>query len=139
LLDWFDGEESDEAMSHYALERIDQLYSKMGYPNAFAASATTNKFYVQGHLHANTLLEGKTEDNWFFSLLKSGEKYELNYDYNAALDQTFFFYNVVMGELSQPKGVAGIGIDPGGLISQFVSRKITDNSEVWMVDSSGNI
>lgn len=139
LLDWFANEETDETLSHYALERIDQLYSKMGYPNAFAASASSKKFYVQGHLHANTLSESSTTDAWFFSMLKSGQKYELNYDYNAALDQTFFFYNVVMGELTQPKGVAGIGIDPGGLISQFVSRKITENSEVWMVDSSGNI
>ncbi len=139
LLDWFAGEESDETLSHYALEKVDQLYSKMGYPNAFAASVTSNKFYVQGHVHANTLSQNNAADSWFFSLLGSSQKFELNYDYNAALDQTFFFYNVVMGDVHNPQGVAGVGIDPGALISQFVNRKITANSEVWMVDASGNV
>jgi methyl-accepting chemotaxis protein len=139
LIDWFASGESDRALSHYALEKVDQLYSKMGYPNAFAVSNSTKKFYVQGHTHANTLSESNSSDRWFYDLLRTGERYKLNYDYNAALDQTFFFYNVVMGDLSNPSGIAGVGIDPGALINQFVSRKITQNAVVWMVDSSGNV
>ncbi|WP_062123250.1 methyl-accepting chemotaxis protein [Geofilum rubicundum] len=139
LLDWFASEESNGDLSHYALEKVDQLYSKMDYPNAFAASATTNKFYIQGHAHVNTLARSNPSDGWFFNLMDAGQKYELNYDYNASLDQTFFFYNVLMGDLENPLGVAGVGIDPGELIHQFVSRKITENAEVWMVDASGNV
>lgn len=136
---WFEGGEEDESLSFYALDKLDMLNKKMGYPNSFAVSHTTKNFYTHNHQKVFVLSEDKADDVWYFNLLKTGEKSELNYDYNPSLDQTLFFFNVVMGDVTNPKGIAGVGVDPGDLIKQFTARKITPNSQIWMVDASGKV
>lgn len=139
LNEWFAGGERQQEIQSTALAKIDQMVSSSGYPNAFAASSATLKFYTQGHRMVNILSQANESDRWFFNMMKSGQKHELNYDYNPALDQTFFFINVVMGDLRSPNGIAGVGIDPGDLVSQFANKKLTPNSSMWMVDQEGKI
>lgn len=136
---WFAGGENDESLSFQALEKLNVLNKKMGYPNAFAASVKSRFFYTHNHQKVFMLSEEKNADVWFFNMLKSGKKSELNYDYNPSLNQTLFFFNIVMGDTSNPLGIAGVGVDPGNLISQFANRKITPNSKIWMVDENGKV
>src|SRR5690554_713042 len=139
LLHWFEGADDEEELAPFALGKLDQLYTERAYPSVFAASVTTNHFYTQGHRHANTLFADRESDQWFYQLMASGQRFELNYDYNEALDQTFFFFNVLMGDVQAPVGVAGIGIDPGGLIQQFAESRLTERSRMWMIDAVGQV
>lgn len=71
--------------------------------------------------------------------MKTKQKSALNYDYNQELNQTLFFFNILMGDVNNPVGTAGVGINPAAMVEEFKQRKITPNSRLWMVDAQGRI
>jgi hypothetical protein len=112
LIKWFEGGETNTDFKDIALDKIDMYAKKMGYPTVFAANRVTKNYYAEGHKLIEVLSEEDEDDTWFFNSLRSGKKIDINYDYNSELDETFFFYNVLMGDTSNPVGVAGIAINP---------------------------
>ena len=139
LIHWFQSAESDTSLRHLALSKIDMFAEKMGYPSVFAVNRETGNYYTENFRKIDIVDPNDPDDSWFFESLKSGQKSALNYDYNAELDQTFFFYNILIGNPENPAGVAGVSVNPSEIVQTFNSRKITENSWMWMVDQNGKI
>ncbi|WP_291859685.1 methyl-accepting chemotaxis protein [Marinilabilia sp.] len=139
LIKWFQSSEADTSLRHLALSKIDMFAEKMGYPSVFAVNKFTGNYYTENFQLIDVVDSGDEDDSWFFQSIKSGQKSALSYDYNAELDQTLFFYNVLMGNPESPIGVAGVSVNPSEIISAFNERQITDNSRMWMVDNTGKI
>ncbi|PWE01022.1 methyl-accepting chemotaxis protein [Marinilabilia rubra] len=139
LLEWFQSGETDTTLKKLALAKLDMFAEKMGYPSVFAVNNTTHRYYTENYQMIDVVDPSDSDDSWFFQTISSGKKKSLNYDYNAELDQTFFFYNILMGNPSNPSGVAGLSLNPTVVVEAFNSRKITPNSKMWMVDEVGKI
>jgi len=139
LVEWFKNGEADTTQKHLALEKINMFSEQLGYPSVFAVNNITKNYYTEGFKLLDVVSKDDPDDSWFFQSMKSGQKTALNYDYNAELDQTFFFYNVLMGDPSDPIGVAGISINPSEIVQAFNDRRITPGSEMWIVDGKGKI
>jgi methyl-accepting chemotaxis protein len=139
LLKWFQTAEADTSLKQLALSKIDMFAEKMGYPSVFAVNKSTGNYYTENFKLIDVVDSDDADDSWFFESLQSGKKSALNYDYNAELDQTFFFYNILMGNPDNPAGVAGVGVNPTEIVSAFNNQRITENSRMWMVNNSGKI
>ncbi|WP_462316875.1 methyl-accepting chemotaxis protein [Marinilabilia sp.] len=139
LLEWFQSGEADSTLKNLALAKLDMFAEKMGYPSVFAVNRTTQRYYTENYKMIDVVDSDDDDDSWFFQSIKSGKKKSLNYDYNSELDQTLFFYNILMGNPSDPAGVAGLSLNPSEVVSAFNQRKITPNSQMWMVDENGKI
>lgn len=139
LIKWFQSSEADTSLKHLALSKIDMVAEKMGYPSVFAVNQFTGNYYTDNFKLIDIVNSGDDDDSWFFQTISSGQKSSLSYDYNAKLDQTLFFYNVLMGSPENPVGVAGVSVNPSEVVSAFNERQITDNSRMWMVDNTGKI
>jgi methyl-accepting chemotaxis protein len=139
LVKWFSEGEKDATLKEVSLDKLDQTKTGLGYLTVFAVNNVTKNYYQENHKLLDVISESDPDDSWFFDLMKSGTKAVLNYDYNAELDQTLFFFNVLMGTPSNPLGTAGVGLNPESLVEEFRKRSITPNSELWIVDGVGNI
>jgi methyl-accepting chemotaxis protein len=138
LSKWFQGGETDPELEKLALERIDQL-TGADYFTSFAVNRVTNSYWSNGYKKIDKLSESDPDDQWFFSLMKSREKFVLNFDYNQELDETFLFVNVLMGSAENPTGVAGVGMKPNMLVEELQKRKVTESSHLWLIDNKGMI
>lgn len=87
----------------------------------------------------DVISESDPDDSWYFDFIKAGKKVVLNFDYNQELNQTLFFFNVLMGTPSNPLGTAGVGMNPESMVKEFKSRKLTENSRLWLIDGQGKI
>lgn len=139
LVKWFKEGEVNPMLKEVALEKLTQTKVGLNYLTVFAVNNVTKNYYQENSKLLDILTESDPDDSWFFDLMKAGNKAVLNYDYNAELDQTLFFFNVLMGTPSNPLGTAGVGLNPELLVEEFRKRSITPNSELWIVDGSGNI
>ena len=139
LIEWFKSGEADTTQKKLVLEKINMFSEQMGYPSVFAVNNQTKNYYTEGFKLLDVVSSDDPDDSWFFQAIQSGQKTAFNYDYNAELDETFFFYNVLMGNPQNPAGVAGISINPTKMVEAFNERKITPGSEMWMVDENGKI
>jgi methyl-accepting chemotaxis protein len=138
LIKWFQGGETDPALEKLALERIDQL-TGTDYFTSFAVNKVTYSYWSNGYKKIDKLSESDPDDQWFFGLMKDKQKFVLNFDYNQELDETFLFVNVLMGNADNPTGVAGVGMKPNMLVEELQKRKVTESSQLWLIDSKGVI
>lgn len=83
--------------------------------------------------------ESDNDDSWFFDFMKHPKPVVLNFDYNAELKQSLFFFNALIGTQQHPMGVAGVGLNPENVIKKLTSRKLTPNSKLWILNESGDI
>ena len=139
LVKWFKDGEKDEALKQLALTKIDKTKTELGYLTVFAVNNLTRNYYQEGYKRLDVMTESDPDDSWFFDLMKSKRKSTLNYDYNAEMKQTLFFFNIIMGDINNPEGTAGVGINPAALVDEFKQRKITPGSRLWMIDGQGKI
>lgn len=104
LVKWFSDGEKDATLKEVSLDKLDQTKTGLGYLTVFAVNNVTKNYYQENHRLLDVISESDPDDSWFFDLMKSGKKAVLNYDYNGELDQTLFFFNVLMGTPSNPLG-----------------------------------
>ncbi|TAJ08097.1 methyl-accepting chemotaxis protein [Marinilabiliaceae bacterium JC017] len=139
LNQWFAGHENDEQLKGLALERIDQLQKKYDYFTVFAVNKFTHNYWQENGELQDVISETDPDDSWFFDMMDSGEKLALNFDYNQELKQTLLFVNVLMGDVNNPIGTAGVGINPKTLVDEFQRRRLTENSQLWLIDQKGKV
>lgn len=139
LIKWFTGGEKDDVLKEIVLDKIDMTKQKLGYLTVFAVNDVTKKYYQEGHVLLDVVSENDPNDKWYFDLMKSQRKTTLNYDYNNQRNQTLFFFDILMGDVNKPVGIAGVGLNPEALVTDFKERRITPNSRLWMVDGKGKI
>ncbi len=138
LTKWFSEGEVDDALGQLAKDKLTSI-TNFGYFTVFAVNNITKNYWAENGKLVEVVQEGDPDDSWFFDFLGDGHKVALNFDYNESLNQTLFFFNVLMGSQSNPIGVAGVGMNPENMIKEFMSKKITENSHLWIINSAGVI
>ncbi|MCW3788698.1 methyl-accepting chemotaxis protein [Plebeiibacterium sediminum] len=138
LIKWFENED-DEVLKQLLLSRLDMTVSGLGYFTVFAVNAATNNYWAEGFKKLDTVSESDPDDSWFFDSMNSGKKILTNFDYNKNLDQTGLFINVLIGDPSNPSGVAGVGLNPTKLVKQLNKKKYSENSYMCIIDELGTI
>ncbi|MCU4162825.1 methyl-accepting chemotaxis protein [Carboxylicivirga caseinilyticus] len=136
---WFINNESDDELKDLALKRLDDLQKKYEYFTVFAVSNITYHYWQEDYKLLDVVSKEDPDDSWFFGFIDNKEKVALNFDYNQELDQTLLFINVLMGDGSNPVGTTGVGLNPEILVKEFQNRKLTANSDLWMIDSNGKV
>ncbi|MCT4646936.1 MAG: methyl-accepting chemotaxis protein [Carboxylicivirga sp.] len=139
LVAWFESEEKEESIRELALDKLDAVINEFGYFTIFATSNLTYNYWMDKHKLNDVVSPDDPDDSWFFSTIKSGQRISTTFDYNKELDQTGFFINVIMGDVNNPLGVAGVGINPTDLVHELNTKKFSENSLMCVVDGNGNI
>lgn len=138
ILKWFSEGEVDPDLGVLAKAKLTSI-TNSGYFTVFAVNKTTNNYWAENDKLIEVVSEGDPDDSWFFDFLRDGNQVALNFDYNESLNQTLFFFNVLMGSSANPQGVAGVGMNPDNMIKEFMSKKITENSHLWIINSEGEV
>jgi phosphoserine phosphatase RsbU/P len=108
----------------------------------FVTSAESGAYYYresdtpfsgepQYHLSADS-----PDDHWFFNVLASGEKLNINVNHDTRLGTTRVWLNVLIEEQGRVLGLAGTGIDLTGFIERFIN---TDDAGItpMIIDEQG--
>lgn len=136
---WFSDAESDESLKELSLQKINNLQKNYDYFTVFAVNSLTRNYWQEDYKLIDVLAEDDPDDSWFFGLMANPVETVLNFDYNEERNQTLLFVNVLMGELENPRGIAGVGLNPDVLVDEFRKRKLTENSQLWLIDAEGKI
>ncbi|WP_430811678.1 MULTISPECIES: methyl-accepting chemotaxis protein [unclassified Carboxylicivirga] len=139
LNNWFTNREANDELKEMNLSKLDQMVTDLDYEIAFAASALTNNFYTNGFILADELNQDEEDDSWFYNFIKSGQQLEANLDFNAQLNKTALFINVLMGDINNPLGAAGVGINIDELAQILTSRKFSQGADLWVIDGKGQV
>ncbi|UAW98243.1 biofilm regulation protein phosphatase SiaA [Halopseudomonas nanhaiensis] len=85
-----------------------------------------------------TLSRDKDSDSWFFATLRNAEAFNINVDYNALLDTTKVWFNILVTDDQKVLGLAGSGVDLSTFIRDFIA---TDEPGVspMIIDTQGAI
>ena len=136
---WFEGTlEADEInlTKQLYMEKMNNLINQN--LTAFAASKASDEFWIGNNL-ISVLDEDTVDDSWFYDTLSSGIKATTNVDSNDQLQTTSLWINVLMGDVENPVGVAGIGIELTNLVKDFIESKPSENSILMLLDSNNII
>jgi len=121
----------DSNVSKPVIEELYSFVNQFSTNAAFVASMPASAFYfidakslagvdTSTFKPTNMLKEGDEDDIWFFNTLGQQEPYNFNVDYNAKLNMTKLWINVVMKDGAEHIGVVGTGIDISQFIDEFV-------------------
>lgn len=139
VIQWIAGAETDERLGAYSTTKMNDIAQRYDYANAFIVSAVTNHYWAEGPKVIQTMSETSPDDNWFYAALKSGQPVDLNIDYNSGRKDTFVFINALVGDVSHPVAVAGVGLSLKEIANEFQNYKFGQNSNLWLVDRKGKI
>ena len=139
ILQWFMGGEKDEALGVLSKNKLTDISLQDEYFTVFAVNSITHNYWSENNQLLDVVTETDPDDSWFFDFSRLNVPLVLNFDYNQELDKTLMFINARMEKDGIYLGTAGVGIDPDKIITEFKKRKITENSQLWLIDSDGNI
>ncbi|WP_411681277.1 SpoIIE family protein phosphatase [Clostridium thailandense] len=139
IIKWLEGREKDENLGKYSKQKIMDLAKEYDYSNSFIVSSLTNNYYTESGQLADTLSHNNSYDLWFFKTIESKKDVNIVIDYNKERKDTFVFINVLIGDINKPLGVTGIGLSLKDISEEFKSYKFGQHSNLWLVDSKGNI
>ena len=139
VMEWVAGGEKDEQIGSLVKRMLTDMPSQYDYTNSFVVSAVTGQYWSEAGEVLNVVSKNKPDDAWFFQTLASGRKSTVSVDWNVKRQDTFVFINVLIGEVDQPLGVAGVGLSLKELSDDFASYRLLEGSHIWMVGGDGKI
>lgn len=139
IMKWFIDGEIDESLGVLSKNKLTKISQDEAYFTIFAVNNVTHNYWAENSKLLDVVSESDPDDSWFFHFSNLNVPLVLNFDYNQELDKTLVFVNARMESNGAFLGTAGVGIDPDKIIAEFKKRKITDNSQLWLIDSDGNI
>lgn len=139
VIEWISGGEKDERIGHIVKNQLIHLQQSFDYTNSFVVSAVTKQYWAETGEMFKVIDPSKADDQWFFQTIASGQRTHVVVDTDESRQDTFVFVNVLIGDLNDPLGVAGVGMSLKALSEEFVDFKYGQDSHVWMVGSDGTI
>nr|WP_319399161.1 sensor histidine kinase [uncultured Carboxylicivirga sp.] len=139
LTNWFTSSDNNDHIKQIALERLSKLHNDFGYYTVFAVNIKNHEYWRENNNLLDVISENDPDDSWFFETIKKKHKSTLNFDFNKELKETILFVNVIMGDIENPIGIAGVGIDPSMLVEEFNKTKTSQNTRLWLIDDEGKI
>lgn len=140
VINWFSTKDFDEDDKAMAINRLKSAIVENGYTNGSLVNDMTKKYWTQDGLLLDVMTEDDPDDSWYFNFKKSKQPYKFDFDYNRELDKTMIFANAaVQTDDNDFLGVVAIGIEPLSAFKDFDERKLTPNSELFLIDHTGDI
>lgn len=139
MLQWAKEGEKDFTLQAHVLQRLAGLTRGTDYNNSFVINSITRNYWTEEGKMIDTLSPTDPDDDWFFATLAAQEPVSVVIDYNDERKDTFVFVNALLGDPTRPLGITGVGMSLMGLSRDFQSFKYGKNSDLWLIDSQGNI
>lgn len=141
---WLDSAERDQRAGALVREKMIGVVDGLGYNTAFLVSDVTKHYwsYHQGVFELlDTVSEQDPDDQWFFTSMAMGKRYEINIDHNKELGDTFVWINTLIGDPQSPVAVTGLGMNLSDVIDELVleEEKSKVKNDIWLVDGAGVI
>ncbi len=138
IIDWVSQGEKDPKMMKDIIKRLGTVAHDFDYSNTFLASATTHRYWTESGL-MDHLSNMEPQDTWFYETISSQTKVSVVIDYNKSRKDNFVFVNTLMGDLSHPIAVIGVGISMEELTGDFLEYKYGEHSNLWLISDQGEI
>ena len=138
-LNWIKSGERDARAGQDVKVKMAELVENFGYQASFLASDQTRHYWSfsdQKLRMLHTLSSQTSSDAWFFKTLRIHKRYEINIDYNAQLKNTYVWINVLVGDVSHPNAIAGLGMNLSDVIRDVIVQNKADN-DLWLVNGTG--
>jgi len=139
VVEWVSGGETDDKLGKIVLGQLMDLPKNFDYTNSFVVSAVTRQYWAENGKVLERIERDDPDDQWFFQTIASGKRTDVVVDTNKSRKDTFVFSNVLIGDLDNPVGVAGIGMSLKALSEEFATFKYGSNSHLWMIGNDGTI
>lgn len=136
LLRWLEEGET-EPLKNEAMKFLQEV-KKQDVDFVFMVTATEKNYYTHEGFFKH-LNENNPRDDWFFSSLKKGKKVDINIDVDEKTGVLMAYINILMGSTSDPKGIAGCGINLEQLSSQLSGTRLTKNSVSYLIGNDGGV
>lgn len=130
-------EQEPAAQQELFIKKIDSI-AKLGYASAFVGVNATKNYYVRGNRNEIIVLKEKRH-SWFDDLLHSKNKVTYFYNFSKTAQKTFLYFDILIGDVNNPLGLAGVSIEAEDVLQTLHHKKITPNSQIWLVDKKGKI
>lgn len=131
--------QKDSSLKRNFLKRLDYLAS-LGYPSVFIASKKQGLYYRRGEKNLLEVLDKTDEDDaWFFSTMKAKQKIVVIHGYSTEMKKSLLFVDVLMGNINNPVGIAGVSMNATKILAKLKEKKISPNSRLWLIDPKGKI
>lgn len=138
IIKWFEDGETDKQSESMFIQQMTGIAKTLDY-TVFFANRKTGHYWTNSKLLTYTLSKDDPADRWFFDAISSGQKISLNIEYDKGIKQTNLWINTLMGNINDPAGVAGVGVDLQDISTEFSQYKIGDKSNLWLVNTQGKI
>lgn len=139
VIKWFENGETDKQYEKLFIQQMTGVAETLHYTSVFFANKKTGHYWTNAKLLTYTLSKDDSKDSWFYDAISSAQKIALNINYDKGLKQTNLWINTLMGDINNPAGVAGVGVDFQDISKEFGNYKIGNKSNLWLVDAKGKI
>lgn len=136
---WMKEGETDQSLGRDVKQKITEIARDYDYHKTFLVSAITGHYWSENGLLLDTLSKDDIDDSWFFNTIVSQERISLDIDYNNQYQDMFVFVNALIGDIKNPIGITGIGLNLNSISKEFQSYKFGEKSNMWLVDEKGKI
>ncbi len=143
IINWIKSSNTDETTGKITEEKMREMVDFFGYDTTFLTSAITNQYwsYADGKYELlDVVSQEDPDDKWFFDSISMNKRYEINIDHNKELNDTFVWINTLVGDVSKPIAVTGIGMNLDDVIDSLIEEGQNElENNILLVDRSGII
>ncbi|MBP9162584.1 MAG: methyl-accepting chemotaxis protein [Leptospiraceae bacterium] len=138
ILRWFREAESNYLLGELVRQKLDSSITSSEYTYAFAADRLTLNYWKNNSSKSIYLDSGDPNNAWFYKTIKIEKKTQININSDSKND-TYVFINVLMGDIKNPVGVAGVSIRFNQVAKEFTATDPNYDARIWLIDHAGKV
>jgi len=138
ILRWFREAESNYLLGELVRQKLDSSITSSEYTYAFAADRLTLNYWKNNSSKSIYLDSGDPNNTWFYKTIKIEKKTQININSDSKND-TYVFINVLMGDIKNPVGVAGVSIRFNQVAKEFTATDPNYDARIWLIDHAGKV
>ncbi len=136
VYEWLQKQRSEKTTAMIA--EYTQKFLEEGLSVTFIVSNKTLDLYNQEGFY-KTLSKDVPRDSWYFDTISSREKFSINIQPSETSDELTAYVNVLIGDVKDPLGVAGVGISLAEVSKELAKFKVSDSSIAYLITEQGGI
>lgn len=144
IIKWIESSDKDKESEKIVQYKLGEVVNNLGYDTSFMVSNKTNNYWSY-HNKKFELLDVVSKqdpnDKWYFNTINMKKRYAINIDSNSELHNTFVWINTLIGDIYNPIGVTGIGMDLGSVINELITEESKNEvkNDIWLVNENNII
>ncbi len=133
---WLQQKRSEQTTA--MITEYSQKFMEEGLSITFIVSNRTLDFYTQDGFF-KTLSKDTPRDAWYFDAVSSRKKVAINIQPSETNDELTAYVNVIIGDVNNPLGVAGVGISLTEVSRELADFKVSASSVAYLITEHGGI